>query len=208
MTRTYRMNERAERQRETRRRIVEAAVQLHGTVGPAVASISAIAEAAGVTRPTVYAHFPDLRSLFEACSAHSMAADPPPDPAAWTEESDPERRLRQALGHLYRWYRRNRATTENVLRDAETVPALAEAIEPMRTYLATTTELLVAGWTRSPVRRRRVRLAVGHAIDFHAWRSLADRGATDDEAADLLVTMVRAVGDGLADRTLPGHCDG
>lgn len=191
MTRPYKQKKRAELQQETRRRIIEAAVDLHGTVGPAAASISAIAQAAGVTRPTVYAHFPDLRSLFEACSAHSLGEDPPPDPTDWAEETDPERRLRRALGDLYPWYRRTRVMTENVLRDAEVLPVLDETLEPMRSFLAEATELLASGWTRSKVRGRRVHAAVGHTIDFYAWRSLADRGLTDDEAADLMVGMVR-----------------
>ena len=50
MTRKYDMTRRAKRQEETRRRIVEAAVELHQTVGMARTTISAIAEKAGVER--------------------------------------------------------------------------------------------------------------------------------------------------------------
>ena len=68
MARTYTLKRRAEQQAETRRRIVEAAVELHGSVGPALTTISMVAERAGVQRHTLYAHFPDERSLFLACS--------------------------------------------------------------------------------------------------------------------------------------------
>ena len=73
--RGYRLGKRAEKQAETRRRIVEAAVELHGTLGPARTTISEIAERAGVQRHTFYAHFPDDRSLFLACSGLAMERD-------------------------------------------------------------------------------------------------------------------------------------
>src|SRR5688500_9801319 len=97
-TRTYELKRRAERQQETRRRIVEAAVELHSTLGPARTTVQAIAERAGVTRPTVYAHFPDVRSLFQAFSGHVREAVPPPDATAWRSISDPGERLETALG--------------------------------------------------------------------------------------------------------------
>ena len=53
MTRTYQKKKRAEREAETRRRIVEATVALHTSVGPARTTISAVAAKAGVQRHTV-----------------------------------------------------------------------------------------------------------------------------------------------------------
>src|SRR3954469_1224735 len=100
--RTYELKRRAERQEETRRRIVDAAVELHSTLGPARTTVQAIAERAGVTRPTVYAHFPDERTLFQACSGHVRATVPPPDTAAWHAIADPAERLETALRELYR----------------------------------------------------------------------------------------------------------
>src|SRR3954469_20083307 len=82
-TRKYELKKRAERQAETRRRIVEATEELHRTVGPARTTISEIAERAGVQRLTVYNHFPEERELFAACSAHFMAEVPPPSPRDW-----------------------------------------------------------------------------------------------------------------------------
>ena len=79
MARTYTLTRRAEQQAETRRRIVEAAVELHGSVGPALTSISMVAERAGVQRHTLYAHFPDERSLQLACSGLFAERAPLPD---------------------------------------------------------------------------------------------------------------------------------
>src|SRR6476469_5926026 len=116
-TRPYRMKRRAESQRRTRERITESAVALHGTVGPARTTMSAVAEQAGVRRSTLYRHFPDEASLFEACSAHWAAANPPPDLVAWSLVGDPGERLTQALGELYAFYGRTESMFENLLRD-------------------------------------------------------------------------------------------
>ena len=64
--RKYEKKRRAELEADTRRRITETAVELHGTVGPARTSISAVAERAGVRRSTLYRHFPDEAALFDA----------------------------------------------------------------------------------------------------------------------------------------------
>ena len=71
-TRRYRKRLRAEQEQQTRQAITEAAVKLHGTLGPARTTVSAIAEEAGVQRATVYRHFPDEPSLFQACSARHV----------------------------------------------------------------------------------------------------------------------------------------
>src|SRR6185312_15066735 len=103
MTRTYTLKRRAEQQAETRQRIVEAAVDLHSSVGPALTTISMIAERAGVQRHTVYAHFPDDRSLYLACSGLTQERDPPPDAAAWRSIADRHERLRTGLAAIYEW---------------------------------------------------------------------------------------------------------
>src|SRR5919106_5043085 len=103
-TRPYRKRRRAESEAATRQRITEAAMELHGTVGPARTTISAVAERAGVQRATVYRHFPSETELFEACSGHWYSLNPMPDPSRWAEIADSEERLRAALGDLYEWY--------------------------------------------------------------------------------------------------------
>src|SRR3954464_8491605 len=129
MARTYTLKRRAEQQAETRRRIVEAAVALHGSVGPAATTISMVAERAGVQRHTFYAHFPDERSLLMACSGLSLERDPLPDAAPWRQIGDRRERLRAGLRAIYAWYERNAELAACVLRDVEVHPLVGEISE-------------------------------------------------------------------------------
>ena len=115
LTRTYTLKKRAEQQAQTRQRIVEAAVDLHGTVGPANTTFSMVAERAGVQRHTLYAHFPDERSLLLACSALHGDRHPMPDAAVWRDIADRRERLETGLGAVYDWYARNESLTACVL---------------------------------------------------------------------------------------------
>src|SRR5918992_3887827 len=115
----YQLKKRAERQEETRLRIARATLELHETIGPALTTRSAIAERAGVTRPTVYSHFPDELSLGKACSSLDLSENPLPDPGMWEQIADPERRLTVALADLYSYFRRREGLLANILRDQE-----------------------------------------------------------------------------------------
>jgi AcrR family transcriptional regulator len=188
--RKYEMRRRAEQVEQTRLRITEAAVALHGTVGPARTTVTAIAEHAGVDRLTVYRHFPNEDALFEACSAHWRAGHPLPDPSTWVSVPDPEARLDRALGGLYGWYRENHAMMENVLRDAPNVAALADRPRMWAGYNDAVVETLVPGWGVRGRRRALLRAAIAHAVDLGTWRSLTQRGLRDDDAASLMRRLV------------------
>jgi AcrR family transcriptional regulator len=195
--RRYELKERARRQEETRQRIVDATVALHREVGPARTTIAEVARRAGVGRVTVYNHFPDEVSLLTACSAHFVASHPPPDPGAWAAIADPEARLHTALEQVYRYCRENGAMLGNVARDAALVPALAEVLatsgasehgEAMR-------DVLLAGRDLRGGARRRVRAAIGLALEYATWQQLtAGEGLTDQEAAAVMEAAVRAAG--------------
>jgi AcrR family transcriptional regulator len=201
--RTYRLKARAKRQDATRRRIVEATAALHEEVGPSHTTISAIAARAGVERLTVYRHFPDEGDLLQACQAHFIGAHPLPDLATWTAETDSTERLRAALTSLYAYYHDTEAMTANILRDAPAIPALAELIREIPHYLAAARDILAAGWT-IPDERRQARhvsplllAALGHALEFDTWRSLArHQGLSDDQAVELMVTLVSCLAHG------------
>ncbi len=193
MTRPYRMKLRAERQAGTRRRIVEAAVHLHRTLGPDRTTISDIARLAGVERPTVVRHFRDRLSLFMACTLHGMQEDPLPDPAPWARVGDPGARLSRALAEQYAYYRRNRILLSHMRDMVEGDDELAPMREAMRQRDVYVRQILAEAWPVSESGRDRLLLAIGHALDFWAWLSLAELGLADDEAAGLMVDMVRGV---------------
>ena len=178
--RAYRKRRRAEQEEETRLRITEAAVDLHGSVGPARTTVSAVAERAGVQRATVYRHFPDEEALFAACSSHWAALNPPPDPAAWAEIADPDERLRRALSELYSWYGDNRQMLANTSRDRPLVPAMRRPAEAFGLFYDAAAEALIRGRPERGTRRRRVRAAIGHALAFETWRSLVEEQGLSD----------------------------
>jgi AcrR family transcriptional regulator len=185
------MHKRAELEEATRRRITESAVALHGTVGPARTSISALAEHAGVRRSTVYRHFPDEASLFAACTAHWAAANPIPDIGAWAGIEDPAERLRAALGALYPYYRGTARMLENLIRDEPVSEVVRENFAVYHQYLAASREALMRGRRSRGRARNRERAAIGHALAFPTWRSLAlDEGLDDAQAAELMVRLV------------------
>src|ERR687890_2036930 len=192
--RKYDMKKRAERQRETRRRIVEATVELHRTRGPAHTTISEIAQRAGVNRLTVYNHFPDLTDLLKACSRSWTERHPAPDPTPWAKISDPQVRLRTALADLYSFYARTEPMRANVLRDAQTMPELAALLESsVVPYLGAVRDLLAEGWEVGDERRKRLLATIKLAIDFHTWRSLERESALSrEEAVESMLEAVRS----------------
>lgn len=194
MPRRYEQKRRAVLQQETRRRILDAVVELHQTVGPAKTSVSAVAGRAGVERPTVYRHFPNEPAMLAACSAHWVARHPRPDTASWSQIRDPEERLRVALESVYRHYEETEAMTANVLRDAEVIPALAELLAPAREQMRALSDLLLRGWKARGARRQRLRAALAHAVAFTTWRSLVgDQDLDREDAVRLMVSLARSV---------------
>jgi AcrR family transcriptional regulator len=191
MPRKYELRRRAERQEETRRRIVAATVALHEALGVARTTISDIAARAGVERATVYRHFPDERTLLTACTRHYQAQHPPPDPAPWAAIADPAARLRTALAEVYAYHRRTERMVDLAQRDLPDVPALREALAPWFAHWARIRETLATGWPGSEERRALAAAAVGHAIAFSTWRSLVrEQGLDDARAVAVMVTMV------------------
>jgi AcrR family transcriptional regulator len=187
VSRQYRLGRRAEQQAKTRQRIVEAAVDLHSTVGPATTSISAIAERAGVQRHTVYAHFPDETALFDACSAHWIGANPFPDVSKWLKIADPGQRLRRAICDVYAWYDRVEDALALFVRDGHVFPSWGEA---RRARLGELADLLA----KDLPRRKAVRAAVGHALEFETWRSLVrTQGLTNPAAANAMTRLAETL---------------
>ena len=193
--REYRQSVRADKTASTRRRIVEAAVRLHATAGPAETSLAAVAREAGVSRPTLYSHFPDEASLVQACTRHWMSLDPPPDPAGWLQITEPRQRTVTALNEIYGHYARNEQMIGNVLRDMDRVESMRSFNLPrVQESFAAMNEILSSAFDDPPDRAVRRRAAVSVAISFHTWKSLViAEGLTNAVAADLMAHSVATV---------------
>lgn len=189
MTRRYTLKRRAAQQAQTRQRIAEAAIDLHSSVGPALTTISMVAERADVQRHTLYAHFPDERSLFRACSGLALERDPLPEAEAWRAIKDRRERLRVGLRAVYDWYARNADMAACVLRDAE-YHALTREITALRFGPSMAAYHEVLGAKLSVQQRAVLHLALG----FFTWQELVRETGLQQDAA--VKAMVQAMAGG------------
>jgi AcrR family transcriptional regulator len=189
-SRKYEQRKRAAQVADTRLRITEAAIELHAAVGPARATLSAVAQRAGVERRTLYRHFAGEADLFDACSTHYFAANPWPDLPRWRAIGDPGERLRLALDELYAYYERTEPMFSSVLRDAEVVEFARSAIAPLEAYLDDAVGVLLVGWKARGRRRELLRRALSHALAFSTWRSLSAGGVARADAVRLVAALV------------------
>mgnify|MGYP001255537501 CR=1 FL=1 len=192
----YELRARAVRMDQTRQRIVEATMQLHQTIGPARTSISAVAEAAGVQRHTVYSHFPDEQALFAACGGLFFERNPYPPTEPWRAIAEPGERVRRALGEMYAYFRVHEREVWPVVRDAPLLPHLVG--RRFGASRAAAVAAITGDWGLRGRRAMRVRALLDLALRFETWRSLTGDGAlTDAEAARSMVDAVRcAAGSG------------
>jgi AcrR family transcriptional regulator len=184
--RKYELKARAESQRETGDRIAAAASSLHEEVGIANTTVADIARRAGVRRPTVYAHFPDLSALLPACTAHWLGENPLPDLGPVFAIENPGERLRTALELFYDWYRKTATMQQRLLSERTPVSVLdgwlEQSMDPVFAELAAG---LAAGFSRPDAH-----VLVALALDFWTWRRLNREGLDDAAAADLMAGVV------------------
>jgi AcrR family transcriptional regulator len=186
MARTYQLKRRAEQHGETRRRIVEAAIELHQTIGPAATTVTDIAERAQVGRVTVYRHFADELSLARACSGLYFERHPAPDPDRWRAIADPVERLRLALRETYAYHRSTEAMMSHVLADARDHPVVA----PYHEHRRQAADVLTAGWRMRGRRRAMLRAGIALALSFDTWRALVrEQELSDEQAVELMLRL-------------------
>jgi len=188
--RKYNQTLRAERQDETRDKIVEATVALHEELGPANTSIKAIAERAGVQRLTVYRHFPDDTSLFGACTSHWFELNPPPDMAKWAQVNDPGERSHTALLAFYRYYRRTEKMWGGAYRDVDGIEALQAPMGQFEAYLDQVRDDLLARWDVGRDDEKPLAITLRHCLRFSTWVSLKSQHLSDKKIAELVMGWV------------------
>lgn len=188
--RKYTKTRRAEQQDETRERIVEAAVALHEQLGPANTSIKAIAEKAGVQRLTVYRHFPDDTSLFQACTSHYFGQHPPPNMGDWAQIEDAGKRSRAALLAFYRYYRSTEEMFSVAYRDIEKVEAIQAPMSQFEAYIDQVRDDLVASWKVKAKNKKSLALTLRHCLRFSTWVSLKNENLSDKKITELVMGWI------------------
>ena len=187
--RKYELRKRADKQADTRRRIVEATVMFHNTVGPARTTVADICRKAGIQRATFYRHFPDELSLFKECRAFAINERPMPDPDGCLTIADPIRRMRSGLATAYAFYREHEQGMAAIIRDSEVMPVGGGFFQ----FADRLRDVMAAGWTARGKRHARILAACGHAADFQTWRSLARKqGLSDGEVIQAMVALTVA----------------
>jgi AcrR family transcriptional regulator len=187
------MRERARRKDELTRRITEAAIRLHTSVGPSATSMAAVAEEAGVTRVTLYRHFPTMEALFTACMSHWRAAHDPPEPDRWRGIPSFVERVRRAVGDVYAWYESNGDELYPLYRDAAFTPP--STIAARRANTERMVVAILGDAARHDDVGRRLRAITGHVIGFWTWRSLRiDEGLTAADARTAATQMILRAG--------------
>lgn len=174
--RSYRLSARAESQAETHRRIVDAAVALHEKLGPAHTPLSAIAEEAGVTRLTLYRHFPDEAAMFAACTSHWGAQHPLPEAARWDGIKDPAARAAAALAVHYDYYARTRRMWFVAYRDVSLVKPIQPVLAQVDAHLTALAETLSAAFRAKGAAHRNITVTLRHALGYATWTDLEARG--------------------------------
>jgi AcrR family transcriptional regulator len=188
--RPYRMHKRARSQDETRRRIVEATMQLHQELGPRATTISAIAERAGVQRLTVYRHFPDETAVFEACTSHWLSLNPPPDPQTWAGIDDPWERLRHALSGFYDYYAATECMWTFSHQDVAAVTALQRPMAEFAAFVDGVAGDLARAFHARKRQSRSVKITLRHALVFPTWADLQAQGTSNRRKAELIATWL------------------
>lgn len=193
--RKYELKARAESQERTRQRIAKAAAKLHEEVGPAGTTVAEIARRAGVSRLTVYKHFPDNAALYPACSAHYASEHPLPDFAAALSPEDPVDRVRSVLRTVYAGlYRERRPMMRNLYRDRGLDSALDDFMRSnLDAAISGLEDALVAGFELDGDGAARLRALIGVALEFWTWERLTNDGADDEAAADLMTEAIAGV---------------
>ena len=189
VTRRYELKRRAERQDETRQRIVDATIELHQTIGAAQTTVSEIATRAGVGRVTVYRHFPDEETLFYACSGHYFSQHPFPDIERWRRIPDPHDRLREGLRETYAWHEENRQMIAMALAEASELPMMA----PYHDFWDSAAEVLAAAWRVRGRRRSNLKAAIALALSFDTHRTLTrEQHLTEGQSIELMVHLAES----------------
>lgn len=190
MPRRYRPSRRAEAVEGTRRRILEATIQLHGEQGILATSWEDIARRAGVAQATVYRHFPSLNELVPACGALADVYIQPPTPdvvsTLFRGAVSLSDRIGFLVGELSAFYERAEGIFVGVRREAH-------LLDPLREWLEKRDEVqdtLVRAALEAAKPDERTVQVVRALTSFSFWEALIGAGVPRDVAPGIIHGLV------------------
>ena len=163
----------------TRRRIVESALELHGSQGIRATTWPEIAERAGLPVEAVQALFPTLDDLTRSCGEHFLETLqlPPHDraPEVFAGASSDHERIHRLVETFFGAYERGAGGIAAGRRERREVPAADESMEELdNTFDALIVEAL------RPLRPDRPSVASLRALtDVEVWRTLRHHGTPE-----------------------------
>lgn len=190
--RKYTKTRRAEQQAQTKQRIVKATVALHETLGPANTSIKAIAEKAGVQRLTVYRYFPDENSLFQACTSHWLALNPPPDIENWKNFTTIEQ-THEVLLAFFNYYRDTETMWRSAYRDIDEVAALKTVMIDFELYIDNVRNRILPPWKLRGKKKQQLSATLRHCLRFSTWSSLNNEKLNDRQITELVMRWLMGI---------------
>jgi AcrR family transcriptional regulator len=171
---------------ETRLKIVDATLKLHGQRGIFGTSWADIAREADVSVGTVYKYFPTLDELVPACGELLMAKVQPPQPDSigviLGDATEPGERLRRVADALFSFYHRGGRHLDADLRERE-LPAVREWEEFLRRMVEGFVREALAGHSADDQLISRL----SFLFDFSTYNAMRIRGM-DAETATATVT--------------------
>lgn len=190
--RRYDMSRRRASAELTRRRILDATVELHAEQGILATSWEDIARRAGVAVGTVYRHFRSLDELVPACGEISMPRLGLPDAGRRRElfagVTDPRERLRRLVAECYAVYERG----DDIVRAVRREPDRSElaAVAESHARIEEAIDALVAEALAPLEAGGRVAAAARALCDHDSWRALRRRDLGPAAAVDVAAAML------------------
>jgi AcrR family transcriptional regulator len=180
--RKYDMTRRASAAAQTRRRIVDATLELHGEQGIAATSWDDIATRAGVGVGTVYRHFPSLDELVPACGEVTREVLALPDPSV--VDGTPAERIERLVREAFAIYERGAPQLRAIRSEPEVHANVAEAGAEVEAALGALIDAAIG-----PSADRAVVRAL---IDLGTWQALRDQGLGQAEAVAAIAEILTA----------------
>ena len=184
--RTYQLGRRAESAEETRRRLVQAAFELHSEQGIAATSMKQIADRAGVGGGTVYHHFATLDDTINACGQMVMATYPPPTEAIFAGMPTMKERLARLARALFEF--QDSVILDIVRPDADRFAIVQQFVANEEKHRIELTRAVLAPFA---IDREQIRVAAA-LLDIGVYRALQSAGLSLDQAADAITDMIHA----------------